>query len=90
MYTCIGKRHDSHGQVIKCSNTSDVPTNPDRPEWGFLCAACLGTRYGHQPLQVDLPDADKPNVREMEPCEMPHEPVRGEQDDWDSLQELDV
>ena len=95
IYTCIGKRKGEHGHPFQCTNTSPTPSNPDRPEWGFLCVQCSSTRYGRAPLQVDLPDEDKPNAREFEPCELPQGRVTSrveetEAEELDALQELDL
>jgi hypothetical protein len=47
MYQCIGQRRVSNhagerSTLVRCTNESEVPTNPNRPEWGFLCASCSG------------------------------------------------
>jgi hypothetical protein len=47
MYQCIGqhrvKLHESdRSRLIRCANISETPSNPDRPEWGWLCSNCSG------------------------------------------------
>lgn len=61
-YICIGKYQGAHGQLLPCTNTSEVPTNPDRPEWGFLCSDCANSKPNRRPiLEVEQPEVDKPN-----------------------------
>lgn len=98
MLSCIGKLKD-HGKIVSCTNVSEIPTNPERPEWGYLCSECANVRYGRQQLKLDLPDHDKPNAREFEPYEMYHSGRAGmkspdddmsEQEEMDTLQELEI
>jgi hypothetical protein len=70
MFTCIGKRKGEHGSIVKCTNQSETPTRADRPDWGYLCSECLGTRYGRAPLHVEIPDMEKPNAPELEAYEL--------------------
>ena len=86
-YICVGKRKDAHGKLFQCTNTSDAPSNPNRPEWGFLCVECSSTRYGRSPLQIDKPDRDNPNEYEPEPVELLH--GRYEMVEESEAQELD-
>jgi hypothetical protein len=91
MFTCIGKRKDHRGRPESCTATSETPTNPARPEWGYLCPTCLGTQYGRPQISLDLLDLDKPNAVEFEPCELSsrgHDET--EQDEIDNLRELDL
>ena len=100
MYNCIGKRKGEHGSIFQCTNTSDTPSNPSRPEWGFLCPTCSGIQYGRPAIQLDLPDVDHPNAREFEPYEMHHSGRAGlksaddfeqtEQEELDALNELEI
>ena len=98
MYTCIGKQRTNHGAIIQCANTSKTPSVLNRPEWGFLCHSCANARPNGRPhFNPDLPDLDKPNAREIEPCEQ-HYPEHvnlrdyqeNEQEELLSLQELDL
>ncbi len=64
---CIGKSKDQHGTVSQCSHTSETPTNPARPEWGFLCPDCANAapnRNSRPQYHVELPDVDKPNYED--------------------------
>jgi hypothetical protein len=95
MFTCIGKRKGAHGRLEGCTNTSETPSNPSRPDWGYLCPTCLGTQYGRTTLTLDLPDVDMPeftdyertveyyrdHTRDMEPTEA---------EEIANLQELDI
>ena len=99
IYTCIGKRKDSHGRPFQCTNTSETPSNPARPDFGYLCSECLGTQYGRPVVQIETVDMDKPNAREFEPCEMhfgsrsgvkSDEFEQSEQEQIDALEELDI
>lgn len=45
MFRCIGqkrvRRHTADlGELVRCTNESETPTNPARPEWGWLCPSC--------------------------------------------------
>ena len=45
MFNCIGKRRvkrhsTDKGELVACTNRSEVASNPARPEWGFLCPDC--------------------------------------------------
>jgi len=95
-YTCIGKHRDNHGHMVECTNTSETPTNPARPEWGYLCSDCANARPNGRPSflpeQIDL---DKPNAREFEPCELPQGHIttridETEAEEMDKLEELDL
>jgi hypothetical protein len=95
MFTCIGRRKDGQGKPRECTNTSEVPSNSNRPEWGYLCPLCLGTQYGRAQIHVEIPDMDKPNARELEPFEFEnynHTNIYGqdESEQWDNLEELDL
>lgn len=62
---CIGKSKDQHGNVSQCSHTSETPTNPARPEWGFLCPDCANAapnRNSRPQYHVEEIDLDKPNT----------------------------
>ena len=45
MYQCIGQRYvkkheGDRGQMVRCTNVSETPSNPDKPAWGWLCHDC--------------------------------------------------
>ena len=45
MFPCIGKRKvqahkDGGHETVQCTNQSELPSNPARPEWGYLCPEC--------------------------------------------------
>lgn len=55
MYTCIGRyRVRNHagekGELVQCFRTSETPSNPYRPEWGFICETCAASRTSNAPL----------------------------------------
>lgn len=61
MYRCIGQIKDNHGHVTRCSNTSETPTNPNKPHWGYLCHACANRppeRHSAVKPVFDIPDID--------------------------------
>jgi len=58
-YTCIGKRRGQHGNIAGCINTSENPSVPARPEWGYLCTECSKSPAHVRELVLDLPDFDK-------------------------------
>jgi len=92
MFACIGKRKGQHGRPEACTNTSETPSNPARPDWGYLCPPCLGTQYGRPSYHVDLPDLDKPNSDDdFEPGEVEYF-GRGEneQEEIERLEEVDL
>lgn len=95
MFICIGRRKDNHGRIIYCTKTSETPSNSARPEWGWLCEECSGARYGRAPLELSLPDIDKPNALEMDPSELYHGRVNlrvdeSEAEEMDKLTELEI
>lgn len=95
-YTCIGKRRGQHGEILPCTNTSEKPTNAERPDWGFLCTQCSGSPVSRKPLTLDLPDMDNPDMAEFAadldyyPLDDPRNQSDIEQDELDNLQELDL
>lgn len=38
-YQCIGRSRVG-AELVRCTNESETPTNPDKPDWGWLCGAC--------------------------------------------------
>ena len=58
MIQCIGKtrvrQHASEkGELVQCTNQGE-PTNPLRPDWGFLCASCAASRTSTSLLTEDV------------------------------------
>lgn len=95
MFTCIGKQKGERGSIVSCTNVSEVPSNPDRPDWGWLCPQCLGTQYGRAAFHADVIDTDPPNSDEMEldayEGRIQYGPLaQSEQEEIDNLQELDI
>ena len=44
-FQCIGQRkirshEEDRGNLVRCTNISEVPSNPSRPEFGWLCSEC--------------------------------------------------
>jgi hypothetical protein len=56
-FQCIGqkrvRRHSADkGELVRCTNTSETPTNAAKPEWGWLCAECSSMpAIGARPLE---------------------------------------
>lgn len=91
---CIGKSRDSHGNISQCGHTSDTPNDPRWPEM-FLCGACSGAapnKLSRPQYKVEVEDTDPPSYDENDGAD---DDViafleRSEQDDFDTLQELDL
>jgi hypothetical protein len=89
---CIGNFRLSSGVTVRCPNLSDNPSNLQHPEWGFLCSKCANSNPNpRQQLQVDFPEADKPNYDD----DVEFFPVRVSQEsqdtyDFDHIEELDL
>lgn len=65
-YQCIGQKrvrnHESdRGSLVRCQNMSLVPSNPARPDWGFLCSDCAGA-----PAVKNSPKTETVNVGAMQ------------------------
>jgi hypothetical protein len=47
------RRHSADpGELVRCENTSETPTNPDKVHWGWLCPTCANEpSKGAPPLQ---------------------------------------
>lgn len=97
MFTCIGKRRGPHGEIAACTNTSEIPSNPARPDWGFLCSDCANAKPNRRPrISLEIPDVDPPNVPDVDPTEAEYqgysledfEPT--EQEEIEALEELDL
>jgi hypothetical protein len=57
LYRCIGQHRerehsDSKPILVRCTNESETPSNPNHPEWGFLCAKCSG-EAPHGPRETE-------------------------------------
>lgn len=56
MYRCIGQKrvrlHESdRGQLVRCLAESEIPSNPDRPDFGYLCSECANAPpVQHSPI----------------------------------------
>lgn len=53
-YRCIGKHRirqhaDSIAILVQCMNESEVPSNPNKPEWGWLCPTCSSEKPQETP-----------------------------------------
>lgn len=88
IFTCIGKRMGEHGSIVKCTSESDTPSVAGKPDWGYLCPECLGTRYGRAPLRVEVPDMEKPNAPELEAYELEGSSMRYEESEAEELADL--
>jgi len=40
-FRCIGRKQVGR-DLIRCENTSNEPSYPDKPQWGWLCPSCAG------------------------------------------------
>lgn len=96
MYQCIGKFFRNR-VLVQCSNTSETPSRADHPEWGFLCPNCSAARPAipRKAFQAPVLDLDKPNqIEPEEPGDLPEDGYTRleelDQDDFDSLQEIDL
>jgi hypothetical protein len=54
-YQCIGQRRvklhaGEKGKLVRCENSSEAPSNPDKPSWGYLCSECASSTSKHEEL----------------------------------------
>lgn len=62
MYRCIGQSA-SKG---RCTNERETPSNPDRPEWGFLCSECANAPANRNSPMASMRHAEPVNVGAMQ------------------------
>jgi len=55
-FQCIGQKrvrgHEGErGNLVRCSSVSEVPSNSNHPEWGWLCSECSNAPAApHSPM----------------------------------------
>lgn len=94
MYQCIGKRLGPHGEVKQCTATSETPTNPAKPQWGWLCSECANAPTKLPQLTLEIPDIDKPNrweeTENAEELEYYHGVDQTESEALGELEEIEI
>ena len=59
-YRCIGhhrinNRRNDRTELVQCEKESETPSNPDKPEWGYICADCAN-ELPHARKEYEEPD----------------------------------